>query len=148
MVLTSHNCMPCLEFTTRSIHWHTFFNPTDTIDLRPNLASTNYELPNRIPAVVKYFGGKVQPRWAEIAEYEERLQKILLNCFFTVAGVGESTVGGGGGEIDDRCMDCRSGHMYSHRLLKEVEAVKDESGEGIILAAGVDVEGLVGVLQV
>lgn len=56
---------------------------------------------------------------------------------FTVAGVGESTVGGGGGEIDDRCMDCRSGHMYSHRLLKEVEAVKDESGEGIILVSSV-----------
>lgn len=27
--------------------------------------------------------------------------------------------------------------MYSHRLLKEVEAVKDESGEGIILVSSV-----------
>jgi len=34
-----------------------FFNPTDTLDLRPNLASANYELTNSIPAGVEYFGG-------------------------------------------------------------------------------------------
>lgn len=119
-----------------------FFKPTDTLDLKLNLASANYELTNSIPAVVEYFGAEPSKTWDEMAAHEERLQAILLQFLgsdeririigepsagkelrvpvisFTVRGVGSQQLV----EAVERrsAYGFRSGHMYSHRLLAEV----------------------------
>lgn len=124
-----------------------FFKATDTLDLKLNLASANYELTNSIPAVVEYFGENAQQRWEEMADHEEKLQKILLDYLgsderitiigdhraskevrvpvisFTVAGVGSQQLVEA---VERRSVyGFRSGHMYSHRLLKEVCGLTD-----------------------
>ncbi|OQE17883.1 hypothetical protein PENSTE_c019G09334 [Penicillium steckii] len=124
-----------------------FFKATDTLDLKLNLASANYELTNSIPAVVEYFGENAQQRWEEMANHEEKLQKILLDYLgsderitiigdhraskevrvpvisFTVAGVGSQQLVEA---VERRSVyGFRSGHMYSHRLLKEVCGLTD-----------------------
>jgi selenocysteine lyase/cysteine desulfurase len=124
-----------------------FFKPTNTLDLKLNLASANYELTQSIPAVVEYFGPKSNKTWTEMAAHEERLQRILLDFLaandritvigepssskdlrvpvisFTVRGVGSQQLV----EAVERrsAYGFRSGHMYSHRLLAEVCGLAD-----------------------
>jgi selenocysteine lyase/cysteine desulfurase len=53
-----------------------FFKPTDTLENLLGLAAGNYELTASIPEVVKYLS---QTPWDEIAQYEEKLQGILID---------------------------------------------------------------------
>lgn len=124
-----------------------FFKPTDSLDLKLNLASANYELTNSIPAVVEYFGATPAKTWDEMAQHEERLQAILLSFLnsdsrvrvigdrsaskevrvpvisFTVDGVGSQALVEA---VEARsAFGFRSGHMYSHRLLHEVCGLAD-----------------------
>lgn len=124
-----------------------FFKGEDTLDLKLNLASANYELTNSIPAVVEYFGAEPSKTWAGMAEHEERLQGILLQFLqsdkriqvigertaqqevrvpvisFTVKGVGSQQLVAA---VEARsAFGFRSGHMYSHRLLAEVCGLTD-----------------------
>lgn len=124
-----------------------FFKPTNTLDLKLNLASANYELTQSIPAVVEYFGPNPSKTWAEMAAHEERLQQILLHFLtsddrisvvgepsssqelrvpvlsFTVRGVGSQQLVEA---VEGRsAYGFRSGHMYSHRLLKDVCGLAD-----------------------
>lgn len=55
-----------------------FSRPTDTLNLKLNFASANNELTKSIPQVVEYFGSDPSTTWVQIAEHEERLQRILL----------------------------------------------------------------------
>ena len=124
-----------------------FFKPTDTLDLKLDLASANYELTQSIPAVVEYFGHEPATTWAAMTAHEERLQQILLQFLasderitiigepsakqelrvpvisFTVRGVGSQQLV----EAVERrsAYGFRSGHMYSHRLLAEVCGLAD-----------------------
>jgi hypothetical protein len=124
-----------------------FFKATNTLDLKLNLASANYELTQSIPRVVEYFGSEPSTRWAQMAEHEERLQQILLEFLaadsritiigepsarkelrvpvisFVVQGVGSQQLV----EAVERrsAFGFRSGHMYSHRLLAEVCGLPD-----------------------
>jgi selenocysteine lyase/cysteine desulfurase len=124
-----------------------FFNPTNTLDQKLNLASANYELAQSIPQVVEYFGPNPSATWAQMAEHEEQLQRILLEFLASegrVAVIGESSaskelrvpvisfvVRGLGSrrlveEVERRsAYGFRSGHMYSHRLLAEVCGLED-----------------------
>lgn len=124
-----------------------FFKPTDTLDLKLNLASANYELTQCIPEVVEYFGSDPSTTWAQMAEHEERLQQILLEFLasnsridvigepsaskelrvpvisFVVQGVGSQRLVE---EVERRsAFGFRSGHMYSHRLLADVCGLED-----------------------
>jgi hypothetical protein len=124
-----------------------FFKATDSLDLKLNLASANYELTNSIPAVVEYFGPTAAKTWEGMAQHEERLQAILLQFLnsdsrvrvigdrsankevrvpvisFTVDGVGSQALVEA---VEARsAFGFRSGHMYSHRLLKEVCGLED-----------------------
>lgn len=124
-----------------------FFKPTHTLDLKLNLASANYELTQSIPQVVEYFGSDPKSTWAQMAEHEERLQKILLEFLtsdsrvtvigepsaskelrvpvisFVVQGVGSQRLVE---EVESRsAFGFRSGHMYSHRLLTDVCGLTD-----------------------
>lgn len=124
-----------------------FFKGTETLDLKLNLASANYELTDSIPRVVEYFGVNPTAAWDQIADYEEKLQGILLdylksNPRVTIYGepsankhlrvpVVSFTVDGlKSQELVERVERCspfgfRSGHMYSYRLLKEVFGLED-----------------------
>lgn len=124
-----------------------FFKGTETLDLKLNLASANYELTHSIPRVVEYFGPNPTASWDQIADYEEKLQAILLDYLknnprvtiygepsaskhlrvpvvsFTVDGIKSQ-------ELVERAERCsrfgfRSGHMYSYRLLREVLGLAD-----------------------
>lgn len=124
-----------------------FFKPRNTLDLTLNLASANYELTQSIPAVVEYFGPNPSRTWAEMAAHEERLQQILLPFLtsddritvigepsasqdlrvpvisFIVRGVGSQQLVAA---VERRsAYGFRSGHMYSHRLLKDVCGLAD-----------------------
>lgn len=124
-----------------------FFKGTETLDLKLNLASANYELTNSIPRVVEYFGPNPTATWEQIADYEEKLQAILLDYLrshpkvtiygepspskelrvpvisFSVSGVKSQ---GLVEEVEKRSSyGFRSGHMYSYRLLKEVLGLSD-----------------------
>ena len=124
-----------------------FFKPTDTLDLKLNLASANYELTQSITEVVEYFGSDPSRTWAQMAEHEERLQQILLEFLasnsrvgvigepsaskelrvpvisFVVQGVGSQRLVE---EVERRsAFGFRSGHMYSHRLLADVCGLED-----------------------
>ena len=124
-----------------------FFKPTDTLDLKLNLASANYELTQSLPRVVEYFGPDPSAMWATIAAHEERLQQILLAFLATderITIIGEPTaakelrvpvisftVRGVGSQqlveaVESRSTyGFRSGHMYSHRLLADVCGLRD-----------------------
>ncbi|KAJ5860110.1 uncharacterized protein N7529_007420 [Penicillium soppii] len=124
-----------------------FFKPTHTLDLKLNLASANYELTQSIPQVVEYFGSDPNSTWAQMAQHEERLQKILLQFLtsdnrvtvigepsaskelrvpvisFVVQGFGSQRIVE---EVERRsAFGFRSGHMYSHRLLADVCGLTD-----------------------
>ncbi|KAJ5143374.1 uncharacterized protein N7515_002161 [Penicillium bovifimosum] len=124
-----------------------FFNPTNTLDKKLNLASANYELTQSIPQVVEYFGPNPSVTWAQMAEHEQQLQRILLEFLasdgrvtvigepsasnelrvpvisFVVRGLGSQRLVE---EVERRsAYGFRSGHMYSHRLLAEVCGLED-----------------------
>ncbi|KAJ5764633.1 hypothetical protein N7533_003314 [Penicillium manginii] len=151
-----------------------FFKATDSLDLKLNLASANYELTNSIPAVVEYFGPTAAKTWEGMAQHEERLQAILLQFLnsdsrvrvigdrsankevrvpvisFTVDGVGSQALVEA---VEARsAFGFRSGHMYSHRLLKEVCGLEDVE-DGVVRVSFLhynseaEVQGLVRVLQ-
>lgn len=130
-----------------------FFKPTDTLDLKLNLASANYELTQSIPQVVEYFGSDPSTTWAQMAEHEEQLQQILLEFLasnsridiigepsaskelrvpvisFVVQGVDSQRVVE---EVERRsAFGFRSGHMYSHRLLADVCGL-DNVEDGVV----------------
>lgn len=124
-----------------------FFKPPDSLDLKLNLASANYELTQSIPFVVEYFGPDPSQTWDAMVAHEERLQQILLDFLtsddritiigepsaskdlrvavnsFIVRGVGSQQLV----EAVERrsAYGFRSGHMYSHRLLNEVCGLAD-----------------------
>ncbi|CAG8334815.1 unnamed protein product [Penicillium nalgiovense] len=151
-----------------------FFKPTDTLDLKLNLASANYELTQCIPEVVEYFGSDPSTTWAQMAEHEERLQQILLEFLasnsrvdvigepsaskelrvpvisFVVQGVGSQRLVE---EVERRsAFGFRSGHMYSHRLLADVCGLEDVE-DGVVRVSFLhynteaEVRGLVEVLR-
>lgn len=124
-----------------------YFKSTETLDLRLNLASANYELTQSIPRVLEYFGSDFSATWDEIATYEEKLQEILLDFLrsndrvtihgepsankdlrvpvisFTVKGIKSQALVE---EVEKRSpFGFRSGHMYSHRLLKDIIGLED-----------------------
>ncbi|KAJ5734932.1 uncharacterized protein N7483_000057 [Penicillium malachiteum] len=151
-----------------------FFKATDTLDLKLNLASANYELTQSIPRVVEFFGRDASATWAAMSAHEERLQQILLAYLagderITIIGEPSSAqrlrvpvisflVRGMGSQQVVEAVEARSsygfrsGHMYSHRLLKEVCGVKDVD-DGVVRVSllhyntEAEVEGLVKVLQ-
>ncbi|CAI7649600.1 unnamed protein product [Penicillium glandicola] len=151
-----------------------FFKPTNTLDLKLNLASANYELTQSIPQVVEYFGSDPSTTWAQMAEHEEQLQRILLEFLvsdsritvigepsaskelrvpvisFVVQGVGSQRLVE---EVERRsAFGFRSGHMYSHRLLADVCGLEDVE-DGVVRVSFLhynteaEVRGLVEVLQ-
>ncbi|OQD99721.1 hypothetical protein PENVUL_c062G06457 [Penicillium vulpinum] len=130
-----------------------FFKRTDTLDLKLNLASANYELTQSIPQVVEYFGSEPSATWAQMAEHEERLQQILLEFLasnsrtdvigeptaskelrvpvisFIVQGVDSQRIVE---EVERRsAFGFRSGHMYSHRRLADVCGL-DDVEDGVV----------------
>ncbi|KAJ6087963.1 hypothetical protein N7467_006877 [Penicillium canescens] len=150
-----------------------FFKATNTLDLKLNLASANYELTQSIPRVVEYFGSEPSTRWAQMAEHDERLQQILLEFLASdsrITIIGEpsarkelrvpviSFVRGVGSqqlvEVVERrsAFGFRSGHMYSHRLLAEVCGLPDVE-DGVVRVSllhyntEAEVQGLVALLR-
>ncbi|GMF76217.1 unnamed protein product [Aspergillus oryzae] len=124
-----------------------FFKGTDTLDLKLNLASANYEHVQSIPRVVEYFEPDVSASWEKIAVQEERLQQIILDFLngndrvtvygersadknlrvpvisFTVRGTKSQKLVE---EVEKRsAYGFRSGHMYSHRLIKDIIGLED-----------------------
>ncbi|PWY83539.1 PLP-dependent transferase [Aspergillus heteromorphus CBS 117.55] len=124
-----------------------YFKTTETLDLKLNLASANYELTQSIPRVLDYFGSDISAAWDQIAVFEEKLQAILLDFLrsedritifgepfaskelrlpiisFTVEGVKSQALVE---EVEKRSpFGFRSGHMYSHRLLKDIIGLED-----------------------
>lgn len=117
------------------------------MDLKLNLASANYELTQSIPRVVEYFGPEASATWAEMVAHEEQLQGILLaflagDSRITIIGepsadkelrvpVISFVVSGMGSQELVEAVEARSsygfrsGHMYSHRLLKDVCGLAD-----------------------
>ncbi|CAI7625588.1 unnamed protein product [Penicillium crustosum] len=151
-----------------------FFKPTDTLDLKLNLASANYELTQSIPQVVEYFGSDPSTTWAQMAEHEERLQQILLEFLasdsrvdvigepsaskelrvpvisFVVQGVDSQRLVE---EVERRsAFGFRSGHMYSHRLLADICGLHNVE-DGVVRVSFLhynteaEVRGLVEVLR-
>ncbi|KAJ5595579.1 uncharacterized protein N7459_001787 [Penicillium hispanicum] len=150
-----------------------FFKPTDTLDLKLNLASVNYELSQSIPQVVEYFGTDPRATWVDMAAHEERLQQILLHFLaaderitiigepsasrelrvpvisFVVRGIGSQQLVEA---VESRsAFGFRSGHMYSHRLLKDVCGLTDVE-DGVVRVSllhyntEAEVQGLLTVL--
>ncbi|KAL2007513.1 hypothetical protein VTN00DRAFT_8951 [Thermoascus crustaceus] len=151
-----------------------YFKGTETLDLRLNLASTNYELAQTIPRILEYFGSDVASAWEQIATYEEKLQGILLQYLnsneritvygepsaskerrvpvisFTVKGMKSQAVVE---EVERRSQfGFRNGHMYSHRLVKEVLGLEDVD-DGVVRVSMLhyntedEIKGLVKVLE-
>lgn len=130
-----------------------FFKATDTLDLKLNLASANYELTQSIPRVVEYFGSDVAGAWEAIAAHEEKLQGILLdflNSHERITVYGETsasrelrvpvisfTVRGAKSQgvveqVEKRSpFGFRSGHMYSLRLVKDIMGLEDPD-DGVV----------------
>ncbi|PYI02979.1 PLP-dependent transferase [Aspergillus sclerotiicarbonarius CBS 121057] len=130
-----------------------YFKTTETLDLKLNLASANYELTQSIPRVLDYFGPDFSATWDQMATYEEKLQKILLDFLnsndrvtiygepsankelrvpvisFTVKGIKSQALVE---EVEKRSpFGFRSGHMYSHRLLKDIISL-DDVEDGVV----------------
>ncbi|RAK96691.1 putative aminotransferase [Aspergillus ibericus CBS 121593] len=130
-----------------------YFKTTETLDLKLNLASANYELTQSIPRVLDYFGPNFSATWGQMATYEEKLQKILLDFLnsndrvtiygepsaskelrvpvisFTVEGIKSQALVE---EVEKRSpFGFRSGHMYSHRLLKDIIGL-DDVEDGVV----------------
>ncbi|KAJ5742799.1 uncharacterized protein N7511_011200 [Penicillium nucicola] len=151
-----------------------FFKAHNTLDLKLNLASANYELTQSIPRVVEYFGSPPRTRWAKMAEHEERLQQILLEFLAahpSITIIGEPSAdqalrvpvisfvvqGMGSQQLVDAverrsAFGFRSGHMYSHRLLAEVCGLPDVE-DGVVRVSllhyntEAEVQGLVALLR-
>ncbi|KAL2217201.1 aminotransferase [Thermoascus aurantiacus ATCC 26904] len=151
-----------------------YFKGTETLDLKLNLASANYELAQTIPRIVEYFGSDVAGAWEQIATYEEKLQGIILEYLnsneritiygersarkelrvpvisFTVKGMQSRTLVE---EVEKRSpFGFRNGHMYSHRLVKEVLGLEDVD-DGVVRVSLLhyntedEVRGLIKVLE-
>ena len=127
--------------------------PRQTLDVKLNLASANYELTQSIPRVVEYFGPDHSSTWDKMSSHEETLQEILLSYLnsnpkitiygepsankdlrvpvisFVVAGAKSQAVV----EAVERKspFGFRSGHMYSHRLLGDISGLEDVD-DGVI----------------
>ncbi|PYH45410.1 putative aminotransferase [Aspergillus saccharolyticus JOP 1030-1] len=124
-----------------------YFKSTETLDLKLGLASANYELAQSIPRVVEYFGSNISAAWDQIATFEEKLQAILLDYLneeeritlygepsakkalrvpvisFVVQGIKSQAFVE---EVEKRSpFGFRSGHMYSHRLIKDIIGLED-----------------------
>lgn len=122
-------------------------SPTPSLDLTLNLASANYELTQSLPRIVEYFGANPRETWAAIAAHEEALQEILLRYLRShpkITVVGEDAADqhlrvpvisflvegmksqGVVEAVEARSnFGFRSGHMYSHRLVRDVLRLKD-----------------------
>ena len=130
---------------------HYFHDPKQGLWARLNLAASPYELVAAIPEIIAYIG--VPPAhkntWAQIAQHEEKLAKILLGYLnsrsdvtihglptaakeervsvisFTVAKISSRAIV----EAVDRKSNhgIRWGHFYSKRLVEEVLGL-DENG--------------------
>jgi selenocysteine lyase/cysteine desulfurase len=117
------------------------------------LASANYESVQSIPAVVAFFGADPSATWKAMAAHEERLQEILLQFLAVhdrITIIGEPSASQ---ELrvpvisfvvrdvkSQRLVEAvesrswygfRSGHMYSHRLLKDVCGL-DDVDDGVV----------------
>ncbi|PYI28187.1 PLP-dependent transferase [Aspergillus indologenus CBS 114.80] len=130
-----------------------YFKTTETLDLKLNLASANYELTQSIPRVLEYLGSDFTAAWDQIATFEEKLQKILLDYLneeeritiygepsaskelrvpvisFVVRGIKSQAFVE---EVEKRSpFGFRSGHMYSHRLVKDIIGL-DDIEDGVV----------------
>lgn len=130
-----------------------FFKSGDSLDLKLNLASVNYELAQSLPEVVAFFGADPRATWAAMAAHEERLQEILLQFLASddrITIIGEPSAHHEvrvpviswvvRGIKSQRLVEAvearsaygfRSGHMYSHRLLKDVCGF-DDVDDGVV----------------
>jgi selenocysteine lyase/cysteine desulfurase len=130
-----------------------FFKTGDSLDLKLNLASANYELVQSIPEVLAYLGSDLELSWKHIAEFEETLQEILLKFLrehdrviiwgdpssqkelrvpvisFTVKGMSSKAVID---EVEKRCnVGIRNGHMYSLRMVEDIMRL-DDPEDGVV----------------
>lgn len=136
-------------------HYFKPTQPPQNLDTKLNLASASYDLLPSLPLIVNdYFGTddakKVEAVWSAIADHEERLQEILLRFLRDKAKQGIVTIYGEPSasqelrvpvisftvkEMSSRSLveevekisklGFRNGHMYSHRLLKDVFGLED-----------------------
>ncbi|KAJ5484732.1 hypothetical protein N7539_004720 [Penicillium diatomitis] len=151
-----------------------FFKSGESLDLKLNLASVNYELAQSIPEVVAFFGDDPRATWAAMVAHEERLQEILLRFLTSddrITIIGETSANQEArvpviswvvrGIKSQRLVEAvearsaygfRSGHMYSHRLLKDVCGF-DDVDDGVVRVSllhyntETEVVGLVSVLK-
>jgi hypothetical protein len=133
-----------------------FFKTGNSLDSKLNLASANYELVQSIPEVIKYLGPNPKERWERIADFEEKLQEILLSFLrekeeenrvvvwgersshqevrvpvvsFTVKGMSSKAVVD---EVEKRSnFGFRNGHMYSYRLVQDIMRLEDPE-DGVV----------------
>ncbi|KAL6722046.1 hypothetical protein ACLMJK_001151 [Lecanora helva] len=128
-----------------------YFHTSTSLSTRLGLASAPYELVASIPQIVSYFGPKKSETWNAIAAHEERLQEILLAYLkgkkemVTIYGVDSGgrekrvpvisfTVKGRKSkdvvdQIEEKSkFGCRSGSMYSNRLVSEVLGLDEVDG--------------------
>lgn len=136
-------------------HYFKPTQPPQNLDTKLNLASASYDLLPSLPLIVDdYFGGddeeKVKAVWSAIADHEERLQEILLKFLRDKAEKGLVTIYGEPQSSKDlrvpvisftvkdmssrrvveevekiSNLGFRNGHMYSHRLLRDVFGLED-----------------------
>lgn len=136
-------------------HYFKPTQPPQNLDTKLNLASASYDLVPSLPLIVNdYFGTedleKLKATWSAIADHEERLQEILLKFLRDKADNGVVTIYGEPGSSKElrvpvisftvkdmssrRVVDevekisklgFRNGHMYSHRLLRDVFRLED-----------------------
>lgn len=124
-----------------------------TLETKLTLASANYELTQSIPEITAYFGPDRAASWKAIADHEEKLQAVLLDYLrsndkvtiigepsadqkrrvpvvsFLVKGWKSQAVVQ---EVEKRSnFGFRAGHMYSHRLLRDVLKVADPD-DGVV----------------
>ncbi|KAF3929101.1 hypothetical protein ABW20_dc0107399 [Dactylellina cionopaga] len=148
-----------------------FFNPTETLFDKLNLAAGNYELTASLPHLVKYL---TPDTWAGIAKQEEVLSKTMINWVtsrqdvtlygtkettsdkrvpvisFSVKGWGSKDVVEAVEKADER-YGIRWGHVYAKRLVDAFGLEKPD--EGIVRVSLLfyntveEVEGLIKVLE-
>ena len=142
-------------YARREIHYHVrplshFFNPQDTLSDKLALAGASYEMTQSISTVVDYFGRDLEEAFTQIAAREQKLQSILLSYLSSnpkVTIYGESStdpsvrvptisfvVDGRSSKsvVDDveskSNFGFRNGHMYSHRLVRNVFGIPEKDG--------------------
>ncbi|OGM48410.1 aminotransferase [Aspergillus bombycis] len=110
-----------------------FFKGTDTLDLKLNLASANYENVQSIPRVVEYFEPDVSASWEKIAAQEEKLQQIVLdflNANDRVTVYGERSAGRNL-RVPVISFTVRGTKSQSHRLIKDIIGL-DDVEDGVV----------------